>query len=64
VSFDVRFQNDYTLIAEINSIQSSWKAGPYRHFERYTVRQIMNMAGGVKADRPRCVQKFSCLSQI
>lgn len=65
VSFDVPFRNDHKLIAEINSIQSSWKAGPYRHFERYTVRQLLNMAGGTRASRLRFVQNQNiCFSEF
>lgn len=45
------YRNDYKLIMDINSAQSSWIAGPYEHFEHMTHQQIVNMAGGNTASR-------------
>lgn len=52
------YQNDYALISEINAMQSSWKAGPYRHYEYLTVREVNNMAGGHGGRFLRCFFEF------
>lgn len=40
------FRNDHKFIADLNGIQSSWKAVHYSHFESMTLHQIMNLMGG------------------
>ncbi|XP_069141870.1 dipeptidyl peptidase 1-like [Argopecten irradians] len=43
------YTTDHDMLYNINSKQSSWKAGAYPHFEKMTMDEIIRMAGGRKS---------------
>jgi len=40
------YKTDHSLIAEINSVQSSWTAKHYEMFDYMTIDEVIAMAGG------------------
>ena len=44
----MKFISSYKFIDQINSVQSSWKAGVYDDYRGMTMGQLMSRAGGRK----------------
>ena len=43
-----KFSPNHEFVDQINSVQSSWKAGVYEEYNGMTVEQLMRRAGGPK----------------
>ena len=43
-----KFIPNHEFVDQINSVQSSWKAGVYEEYNGMTVEQLMRRAGGPK----------------
>ena len=44
----LKFSPNHEFVDQMNSVQSSWKAGVYEEYNGMTVEQLMRRAGGPK----------------
>jgi len=55
------YKTDHSLIAQINSVQSSWTAKHYEMFDYMTIDEVIAMAGGRALHRSTLVTTLCVL---